>query len=869
MIHSALIKKSAGYAGSINYGGNSSAKCEITNSIFADLDHTFYTGTTNFQSKNSIYYDMPGGLISGQITAEGVNDLNAQSNCTGNISADPEFADPANGDFSTGTICRDAGISQNVLLPSFDFYGNSRSSGSHPDIGPIEYQDSQADPPPITVIFQSGVSPDSSYAGTTDNHLTSVQDPNYNLGSMDYLQFYRDSGPESEYRILIRFDISAIPENAVIVDAQIQLYRSLVDYGNTGFPVSAYRITRAWDEGTGAWHGDSVLGSSWLNANTQTPWTNPGGDFDPTPLDNITIPSDNTSAWFPWNITSAVQAWHLNSQPNNGIILIISDPNASWTSEHQFYSRNYNQDPSLRPKLVVTYQIDSGPDITPPPAPTNLSASTDTSSITLSWSNPNVSDFAGIRILRKSDVFPQNINDGIMIYEGTGPSFIDNTAVNGVTYFYGLFSFDEVPNYSSPATISITTGEDNIAPAPVTSLSATSANEQISLTWANPQDSDLANIRILYKTTGYPENENDGSLVYNGLSESFIISNLTNGTIYYIAVFAIDETGNVGPAATITASPSLPGIDQVTGLSAFFRSGQTFITWNEVSALSGESYRIYRHTAPITSGNISTLTPVAVISEGSGYFIYETERTGSPIGQTRFIIQDQNVNGLGQQLQEGKGLFVYTNHENNTANFYYAVTAVNSLNEENLAINSENVLLTPIVEEEMEPRPVCVWLGNSGRSRVYTQFMDYYNWNPNYEGYAYNFMVQVPNDYDNNPNRVFPVFLHMEGHGSRYSPTNSDFYGIPSIYIRADDNRQTWYYGFGSNALANGYQNGIVKNYTEYRLIKSIQFVLSGSSYRADPNRVYAFGHSMGASGALTLGLRFPSIFAAIYASEP
>ena len=41
-----------------------------------------------------------------------------------------------------------------------------------------------------------------------------------------------------------------------------------------------------------------------------------------------------------------------------------------------------------------------------------------------------------------------------------------------------------------------------------------------------------------------------------------------------------------------------------TALQAFHRSGQTFITWNEDTAVTGEKYNVYRSVSPITAANI-------------------------------------------------------------------------------------------------------------------------------------------------------------------------------------------------------------------------------------------------------------------------
>jgi hypothetical protein len=140
MIHSILMKKSVGYAGTFNYGSAASGRFEIVNSIFADLDHTFYVGGDDLRSLGSLYYDMPGGLFSGTADVETVEDLNLLADCSDNIAADPLLAHPAGGNFAprTGTPLRDAGVSAGVLLPAFDYYGNPRIQGSAPDPGPIE-----------------------------------------------------------------------------------------------------------------------------------------------------------------------------------------------------------------------------------------------------------------------------------------------------------------------------------------------------------------------------------------------------------------------------------------------------------------------------------------------------------------------------------------------------------------------------------------------------------------------------------------------------------------------------------------------------------------------------------------------------------
>ena len=59
---------------------------------------------------------------------------------------------------------------------------------------------------------------------------------------------------------------------------------------------------------------------------------------------------------------------------------------------------------------------------------------------------------------------------------------------------------------------------------------------------------------------------------------------------------------------------------QPTEVKAFFREGQTFLTWKESGAVQGETYRIYRHSEPITTENVAKAERIAEVCEGSNRF---------------------------------------------------------------------------------------------------------------------------------------------------------------------------------------------------------------------------------------------------------
>ena len=197
IVNSVLMKKAIGFAGSFNYDSTSSTKFEIVNSIFADLDHSFYVGTSNLQSKNSLYYDMPDNLFTGQISAAGVAELNNLTNCSGNLSGNPLFNDPSGEDFTIpeASPCKDAGTAAGVLLPSFDYYGYPRSMGSSPDIGPCEYSSySPSGDEDGDGLLNS--EEDLDMDGQVDSGETDPNDPDTdNDGFSDYIEIVNGSNP--------------------------------------------------------------------------------------------------------------------------------------------------------------------------------------------------------------------------------------------------------------------------------------------------------------------------------------------------------------------------------------------------------------------------------------------------------------------------------------------------------------------------------------------------------------------------------------------------------------------------------------------------------------------------------------------------
>jgi len=96
--------------------------------------------------------------------------------------------------------------------------------------------------------------------------------------------------------------------------------------------------------------------------------------------------------------------------------------------------------------------------------------------IILNWENPTEASFFQVRLVRNSEFYPLNINDGAIIYEGSSSFFLDSNLNNGKRYYYAIFAEYVGKNYSSGAlTSAIPQGETAVANEPSETIPAKNA----------------------------------------------------------------------------------------------------------------------------------------------------------------------------------------------------------------------------------------------------------------------------------------------------------------------------------------------------------------------------------------------------------
>ena len=325
-----------------------------------------------------------------------------------------------------------------------------------------------------------------------------------------------------------------------------------------------------------------------------------------------------------------------------------------------------------------------------------------------------------------------------------------------------------------------------------------------------------------------------------------------------------DSDGNRSNAATV--SITLTPVVEAGTVSAFHRSGQTFLTWEETGPNDG--YHVYRHSQPITAQNLNVAEK---LTRKWGALGSDTSinQYGGPSVPQNYVISD-----LGTPLSNSTGLFVYTKQPGDSSTAYYAVTPVRDGNEMTGTVLSSR---SAVNESVGTPRDVLTVSVNQGKGRIYTQYMDYANWNPTFNGYAYNYTVALPSSY--NSSQSYPLMVELHAYYEVYKSIPQSEYDWQVITLLPHDPGpalgalHSWWYGYARdhNYAAQGSTptSGAIENFTEQRVMRAVAALIDDTAFNVDTNKIHAYGNSMGASGVLALGMRYGNVFSGVYANQP
>ncbi len=180
-----------------------------------------------------------------------------------------------------------------------------------------------------------------------------------------------------------------------------------------------------------------------------------------------------------------------------------------------------------------------GFDATPPAAPTSLTATVGTGSVSLDWADNSEPDLASYTVYRSTT----SGSGYAPIATGVSHSaYVDNNVTSGTTYYYVVTAVDTSTNESAASNeASATPLADATPPAAPTGLAATAGDATVSLDWADNTEPDLASYNVYRSLTsgsGY-------AVIASGLTVSaYTDSSVTNDTTYYYVVTAVDTSSN-------------------------------------------------------------------------------------------------------------------------------------------------------------------------------------------------------------------------------------------------------------------------------------------------------------------------------------
>ena len=213
----------------------------------------------------------------------------------------------------------------------------------------------------ITKVFQQGLD---GYDGCKDVTVSieTWADPpqrTSNFGRCNTLRT-KLSGREV---ILIKYDLSSIPPNSEIKSAYLYLYNTTESNHNRNLKL--YEMLVDWDEGNQCGseidrpgdHGATGEKSFdyYEGEGEDIFWGQPGMKAG---VDYVKDPEDDTevgsTGWYSWDITKLVKKWVNEGKPNYGVRIADSDP-YNYPDWRYFYSSEYEDNPTLRPKLIVVY----------------------------------------------------------------------------------------------------------------------------------------------------------------------------------------------------------------------------------------------------------------------------------------------------------------------------------------------------------------------------------------------------------------------------------------------------------------------------------------------------------------------------------
>lgn len=194
------------------------------------------------------------------------------------------------------------------------------------------------------------------------------------------------------------------------------------------------------------------------------------------------------------------------------------------------------------PDLGAYEHIRSYPQLLPPDS---LSAQPSNQQVTLTW-QPNTETYLNqYHIYRGTSSPAQTLIDSILAGTIEDTVYTDSSLTNGQPYYYRITAVDTAVEESDFSGEVSATPYDDQAPQPPQNIRITDSLQAVTVQWYSNPEADLAYYQVYRSDMDQflPDSSNRLSKVF-APDTVYIDSLITNGSIYYYAVTAVDTAGN-------------------------------------------------------------------------------------------------------------------------------------------------------------------------------------------------------------------------------------------------------------------------------------------------------------------------------------
>lgn len=382
--------------------------------------------------------------------------------------------------------------------------------------------------------------------------VLSPEDTSLNINANNYsadsnLTTYTWPDNQVANAILMKFDLSSVPLNAVVEEAR--LFLSLTESDTLAaatYTIAASRVLT---------RNPVISLATGYTADGATPWTPNSCCHNGVPLAQAdispaydTLHVDKVPGFKSWNITTMLQEWLADPSANFGVLL--SSDATKGSDHYRYFASMEHTDAALRPHLQVTYVIPL-PDPTPPSVSISAPAAgaSLTGTVTVSAA---ASDNVGV-------VSVQFTLDGVNLggKDTTAPFSIawDTTTATAGSHTLAAIAKDAAGNVTTSAGVTVTVV---LPPPDVTvpsvSITAPAAGATVSgtISVTGSATDNVGVTSVQFKLDGSNLGTADSSAPY---SVSWNTTGATNGS-HTITAVARDAAGNQTTSAAVSVTVS-------------------------------------------------------------------------------------------------------------------------------------------------------------------------------------------------------------------------------------------------------------------------------------------------------------------------